>query len=144
VDLVANGGVTVDVAAEVARYMALPYRIELIPGETAWVVSIPDLPGCLSQGRTPEDALERIKEAQELWIEGAIRDGLPIPTPSASGEKEYSGRLLIRIPADMHRDLARVAEEQRVSINLYVATALARAVGRPPTVAGQAQALGHY
>ncbi len=84
-DSVANGGVAVDVAAEVARYMALPYRIELIPGETAWVASIPDLPGCLSQGRTPADGLEHIREAQELWIEGAITDGLPIPTPS--GEK---------------------------------------------------------
>jgi len=143
VDSVANGGVAVDVAAEVARYMALPYRIELIPGETAWVASIPDLPGRLSQGRTPADALEHIREAQELWIEGAITDGLPIPTPSSENEKEYSGRLLIRIPADVHRDLARVAEEQRVSINLYVATALARAVGRPPAAVGSVQSLGH-
>ena len=138
---VASGGVAVDVTAEVARYMALPYRIELIPGETAWVASIPDLPGCLSQGRTPDDAMKHIREAQELWIEGAITDGLPIPAPS--GEKEYSGRLLIRIPTDVHRDLARVAEEQRVSINLYVATALARAVGRASTVAGSAQAPRH-
>lgn len=118
----------VTVRAEVRRYMELPYRVELVPGEGKWFVSIPDLPGCMSQGRTVDEAMEMIREAQELWLEGAIEKGLSIPT-AGSGE-QYNGRILVRVPKDVHRDLARVAERQGVSMNLFVASALARAVGR--------------
>ena len=47
----------------VAYYMSLPYRVELIPDEGGWFVSIPDLPGCMSQGETPDQALEMIRDA---------------------------------------------------------------------------------
>ncbi len=50
---------------EVERYMALPYRVELIPSvDGGFVVRIPDLPGCLSQGETVEEAMAMIRVAQ--------------------------------------------------------------------------------
>jgi antitoxin HicB len=64
-------------------YMSLPYRIELVPDEDGWFVSIPDLPGCISQGRTPEEAVEMIRDAQRLWLQVALEDNKPIPEPSA-------------------------------------------------------------
>ena len=44
--------------------------VELEQGEDGWiVVSCPSLPGCHSQGRTREEALERIEEAIHAWLE---------------------------------------------------------------------------
>ncbi len=113
---------------EVERYMALPYRVELVPDEGGWFVTLPDLPGCISQGATPQEAVEMIRDAQRLWLEVAIEDGRPIPEPTASPTHSYSGKFNVRVPKDLHRDLVRAAEAQGVSLNLFVATSLARAV----------------
>ena len=42
-------------------------------------VSVPALPGCVSQGDTKEEATVNIKEAMELYIEDCIAEGDPIP-----------------------------------------------------------------
>jgi antitoxin HicB len=122
--------ITADIEREVERYMALPYHIELIPDEGEWVVAIPELPGCLSQGETPEEAITMIREAQRLWLQVALEDGRPIPAPRL--EEDYSGRFNVRVPKRLHRDLVRAAEAEGVSLNLFVATALARAVSHIP------------
>ena len=41
-------------------------------------------------------------------------------------QKEYSGKLLLRIPKDLHRDLAEAAKLNGVSLNQYAAYKLAR------------------
>jgi antitoxin HicB len=122
--------ITADIEREVERYMALPYHIELIPDEGEWVVAILELPGCLSQGETPEEAITMIREAQRLWLQVALEDGRPIPAPRP--EEDYSGRFNVRVPKRLHRDLVRAAEAEGVSLNLFVATALARAVSHMP------------
>lgn len=43
------------------------------------VVECPSLPGCISQGKTEDEALSNIREAIELWIEDAEAHGEPIP-----------------------------------------------------------------
>ena len=43
---------------------------------------VPDLPGCVSTGATPEEAQRNIQEAIALHVEGMREDGLPIPPPS--------------------------------------------------------------
>jgi len=43
---------------------------------------VPDLPGCVSTGRTIEELRRNIQEAIELHIEGLRRDGDPIPPPT--------------------------------------------------------------
>jgi predicted RNase H-like HicB family nuclease len=45
------------------------YRVNLFESDEGWAVSCSDLPGCHSQGKTREDALENIKEAIRLWLE---------------------------------------------------------------------------
>ena len=122
--------ITADIEREVERYMALPYHIELIPDEGEWVVAIPELPGCLSQGETPEEAIKMIREAQRLWLQVALEDGRPIPAPRP--EEDYSGRFNVRVPKRLHRDLVRAAEAEGVSLNLFVATARTRAMSHIP------------
>jgi predicted RNase H-like HicB family nuclease len=55
-------------------------QVVLYPGEDGyWVVECPSLPGCISQGRTREEAIANIKEAIELYIEHLTAKGKPIP-----------------------------------------------------------------
>jgi len=114
-------------------YMALPYTIELIntPGE-GWFVRVRELPGCMSQGDTAEEALEMIQDAMRGWLEVSIEYGDPIPEPRS--EEDYSGKFVVRVPRTLHRDLVETAEREGVSLNQFINVALAEAVGRskPP------------
>jgi len=44
-----------------------------------WVAECCSLPGCISQGKTKEEAISNIKEAIEVYIESLKEDNLPIP-----------------------------------------------------------------
>ncbi len=58
-------------------------QVIMYPGEDGyWVVECPSLPGCISQGKTEDEAIENIKEAIELWIEDAQANGEVIPEDS--------------------------------------------------------------
>ena len=48
--------------------------------ESGYVIYAPALKGCISQGRTKEEALRNIREAMEAYVESLIEDGLPVPT----------------------------------------------------------------
>ena len=50
------------------------------PGEDGyWVAECPSLPGCISQGRTRQQAIANIKEAIEGYIASFEEDGLTVP-----------------------------------------------------------------
>ena len=50
------------------------------PGEDGyWVAECPSLPGCISQGKTKEEAIENIKEAIHGYVAALEEDGLPVP-----------------------------------------------------------------
>ena len=48
-------------------------------GDGYWVVECPSLPGCISQGKTEEEALTNIKEAMEGYILSLQDDGIEVP-----------------------------------------------------------------
>jgi len=55
-------------------------QVVIYPGENRyWVVECPSLPGCISQGRTKEEAVANIREAIQAYIEALEEDGLPAP-----------------------------------------------------------------
>ena len=55
-------------------------QILLYPGEDGfWVAECPSLPGCVSQGKTKDDALSNIEDAIDLYIEALSEDNLPVP-----------------------------------------------------------------
>ncbi len=55
-------------------------QVILYPGEAGyWVVECPSLPGCISQGKTKEEALVNIEEAIQGYIAALEEDGLPAP-----------------------------------------------------------------
>ncbi len=47
--------------------------------EGGYTISVPSLPGCISYGRTFEEAIEMIKDAMEGWLAVAREEGVPIP-----------------------------------------------------------------
>ena len=52
----------------------------IYPGEDDyWVAEVPSLPGCISQGKTREEAVTNIKEAIHAYISALEEDGLSIP-----------------------------------------------------------------
>ena len=55
-------------------------QIILCPGEDDfWVAECPSLPGCISQGRTREEAILNIREAIQGYIAALEEDGLQVP-----------------------------------------------------------------
>jgi predicted RNase H-like HicB family nuclease len=55
-------------------------QVIVYPGlDGYWVVECPSLPGCISQGKTKEEALENIKDAIQCYIETLIEDGEAVP-----------------------------------------------------------------
>ncbi len=49
--------------------------------DEAFVVDVPELPGCMAHGVTPAEAVANAQEAIALWLDVAREDGRPIPTP---------------------------------------------------------------
>ena len=58
--------------------------IEPLPDEDGggFLATVPDLPGCMSDGQTPEEALANVRDAVEAWIDEARALGRSVPTPS--------------------------------------------------------------
>jgi predicted RNase H-like HicB family nuclease len=55
-------------------------QVIIYPGEDDyWVAEVPSLPGCISQGKTREEAVTNIKEAINAYINALKEDGLSVP-----------------------------------------------------------------
>ena len=56
--------------------------LEAKTGHQLVVATVPDLPGCMSDGETPEEALKNVQEAIASWIEAAKEWKQDVPKPS--------------------------------------------------------------
>jgi predicted RNase H-like HicB family nuclease len=55
-------------------------QVVIYPGENGyWVAECPSLPGCITQGKTKQEAVANIREAIEAYIEALEEDGLAVP-----------------------------------------------------------------
>jgi len=59
------------------------YRMNVYwsPVDNLWLVEVPDLPGAMADGATPEEAVRMAQEVIENWIEVARMDGRSVPEP---------------------------------------------------------------
>ena len=112
----------------------LDYRFQVRPltdeEGSGYLIEFPDLPGCLSDGETIEDAIENGADALRSWIETAREFGDPVPPPSRASDEAYSGRWNMRVPRSLHRRLAERARAEGVSLNTLAVTLLAEGMGR--------------
>ena len=55
-------------------------QVLIYPGEDGyWVAECPSLPGCISQGRSREEAIGKIKGAIQGYVAALEEDNLPVP-----------------------------------------------------------------
>jgi predicted RNase H-like HicB family nuclease len=62
------------------------YAVVFEKAEHNYSAYVPDLPGCISTGKTLEETRRFIREAIEFHIEGLRLDGEPVPQPSSECE----------------------------------------------------------
>ena len=100
-------------------YMNLLYKMEVVADvdEGGYVVSFPDLPGCLTCGNTVEEAVKYAEDAKRSWLEAAVEDGIEIKEPTE--QLSYSGQFKLRLPKSLHKTLAEHAREEGISMNQY-------------------------
>lgn len=70
-----------------SEYMELSYHMEIVEDkeEGGYVVSFPELPGCITVGKTIESAVANAMDAKAAWLEAAIADGITIQEPLNAG-----------------------------------------------------------
>lgn len=114
-----------------AEDTAPSYRISLIRSgegpDASWLAEVEGLPNCSRRGATPDEAVQQAWAAvEELTTPPREAVGQSAPEPKAAAR--HSGKLLVRMPATLHDELARAAEAEGVSLNQLITGVLASAV----------------
>ena len=105
------------------------YRIVVRYSEEdeGYIAVVPELRGCSAWGETEQKAFEAIQEAASAWLESAKANGIVIPVPL--DKQPVSGKYALRMPPDLHRELAFEAKAQGLSLNQLIVHKLSRAAG---------------
>ena len=100
------------------------YRVTWSEEDKEYVGLCAEFPGLSWLARTPESALKGIRNIVSEIIKDMKENSEEIPQPIAL--KKYSGRFMVRVPPEVHRNLAIQAIESGVSINRLVSSRLSR------------------
>ena len=92
-------------------------------------ITFPDLPGCCSDGATPEEAINNGRDALESWIAVAREFGDELANPFSNA----SGRFVQRVPRSLHAQLIARAKIEGVSLNTLVVSIVSQGLGQRQT-----------
>lgn len=97
-----------------------------------FLLTFPDLPGCMADGETEAEAVINGRDAFAAWVSARADAGKPIPAPAYQPEPvpEVSGRFVTRLPKSVHAKLAQRAKAEGVSLNALVLALIAEGLGR--------------
>ncbi len=90
-----------------------------------FAIEYPDLPGCISDGETPEEALVNGSDAVKAYLLDCAKHGDTIPKSGAA-----SGQWRQRVPRSLHARLVAKAKQEGVSLNTLVTAMIAEGLGR--------------
>ena len=90
-----------------------------------FAIEYPDLPGCISDGSTPEEAFNQGCDAVKSYLLSCSKHGDPFPKPS-----EASGQWRQRVPRSIHARLVAKARQEGVSLNTLVTAMIAEGLGK--------------
>ena len=104
-----------------------PFTIRPLTEEEGggFLVEYPDLPGCISDGGTPEESLRDGADAVKAYLLDCAKHGDPIPRPNLA-----SGQWRQRVPRSLHARLVARARQEGVSLNTLVTAMIAEGLGR--------------
>lgn len=107
-----------------------PFEISLLSDEDGggYLITFPDLPGCMSDGDTVEEAIANGADAEKAWLRASEKWGDPLPAPGGGPVKK--GEFRTRVPASLHARLAARAKQEGVSMNTLAVALLAEGLGR--------------
>ena len=112
-----------DYRAEAVALATRDYPFEVRKTEyDTYFLSVPDLPGCTTEGETLGEALGLLDDAKVTWIAAALRNGKVVPNPQ--DVDAFSGKFVTRIGKSTHRRVAAAARRDGVSLNAWVMEAV--------------------
>jgi len=100
------------------------YRVTWSEDDQEYIGLCTEFPSLSWLDQTPESALNGIRETVESVIKDMKHTGEEIPQPIAC--KRYSGKFIVRVPPEVHRNLAIQASESGVSLNRIAGAKLSR------------------
>jgi antitoxin HicB len=113
--------------------LQLPWSRHVATDEDGvFLASVPELEGCFAEGDSAGEALTNLEQVLKEWLEIALADEVPTPSPRRLRDTDYSGRFSVRVPRSLHRELSEWASEEEISLNQLISTVLARAVAQRP------------
>ncbi len=117
-----------EISKKAAEILNKAYARRLVPDETGgYVASIQEFPGCIAEGDTPQEAIQNLDQAAASWVYVALSNGYEIRDPvSFYG---YSGKIALRIPRGLHKQVAELAELEETSVNQLLVAAIANYTG---------------
>jgi antitoxin HicB len=118
------------------EYKKLDYKmvVQYDSKEKCFFVDFPELPGCMADGDTAAEAVEKALRVRDEWLEVALNSGYKIPEPTE--RVETTGRQTTRMPKSLHARLIERAEEEGVSQNQLILSYISEGLARAET--GQA------
>lgn len=95
-----------------------------------YMISFPDLPGCMSDGETMDEVLDNGRDAFNSWIAAQVDMKREIPAPTYYDEEGKPIKFVQRLPRSLHASLQARAKSEGVSINTLVLALIAEGLGR--------------
>jgi len=93
-----------------------------------YLIEFPDLPGVLSDGETPEEAIRNGRDALKAALLTMKEFGDPVPKPGVISS--VSGQWRQRVPRTLHARLVERARQEGVSLNTLVTAMIAEGLGK--------------
>jgi antitoxin HicB len=107
-------------------YLSLDYSyiIKKLTSEEGggFLLTFPDLDGCMTGGNTLEETIRNIDDAKRSYFL-AFEDNEAVSLPNSvnkTEEKDYSGRISLRVPKSLHKKITMMADAEGVSDNQYL------------------------
>ena len=115
-------------------FEAYSHIISQLPKEDGggFLITFPDLPGCMSDGATEAETVANGKDAFKAWMSARKDVGKEIPEPFYRPDTvpAVSGKFVTRLPKSVHAKLAERAKAEGVSLNTLVLALVAEGLGR--------------
>ena len=109
------------------NYQIVIYPVETEAG-TEWIARYPEVNNTGGSGATPEEAIDDAKKNLDFELSLLAEEGKEPPVPYE--QPNYSGKISLRLPRSVHKQIAELSAAEGVSINSLISAAVAGFIGQ--------------